>query len=217
MPFLRRNLAEKSSRTSTREYKPSRCLLRRTTSAQSSTVTIILHAASRTSFMHVRETGERHGAVRGPHAPADRGRRYVHTTSETLTWALRQVPSQVHAAKMPDDSTPPHHTCFFVNLPHPHTHTPGSVSNLRGRGVRWPHHIPHTTPPPLCPVCFHHAAPLAPSSSSHSRSRRTMLKRASPALEHLEKTDHQTALSPVRDSRRGSVSCSSAWDPVLID
>ena len=154
---------------------------------------------------------------RGPRAPAGRGRRYVHTTSETLTWALRQVPSQVHATKMPDDSTPPHHTCFFVNLPHPHTHTPGSVSNLRGRGVRWPHHIPHTTPPPLCPVCFHHAASLAPSSSSHSRSRRTVLKRASPALEHLEKTDHQTALSPVRDSRRGSVSCSSAWDPVLID
>ena len=95
----------------------------RTTSAQSSTVTIILHAASRTSFMHVRETGERHGAVRGPHAPADRGRRYVHTTSETLTWALRQVPSQVHATKMPDGSTPLHPTTlvFSVNLPHAHT------------------------------------------------------------------------------------------------
>ena len=115
--------------------------------------------------------------------------------------------------------TPLHPTTlvFFVNLPHSHTHTPGSVSNLRGRGVRWPHHILHTTPPPLCPVCFHHAAPLAPSSSSHSRSCRNMLKRVSSALEHSEKTDHQTVLSPVRDSRRGSVSCSSAWDPVLID
>ena len=117
------------------------------------------------------------------------------------------------------DARWPHPTTlvFSVNLPHPHTHTPGNVSSLRSRGVRWPHHIPHTTPPPLCPVCFHHAASLAPSSSSHSRSRRTMLKRASPALEHSDKTDHQTELSPVRDSRRGSVSCSSAWDPVLID
>ena len=117
------------------------------------------------------------------------------------------------------DARWPHPTTlvFSVNLPHPHTHTTGNVSSLRRRGVRWPHHIPHTTPPPLCPVCFHHAASLAPSSSSHSRSRRTMLKRASPALEHSDKTDHQTELSPVRDSRRGSVSCSSAWDPVLID
>ena len=128
MPFLRRNSTEKSSRTSTREYKPSRCLLRRTTSAQSSTVTIVLHAASRASFMHVRETGERHGAVRGPHAPADRGRRYVHTTSETLTWALRQVPSQVHATKMLDGSTPPH--LSFLLTYHTHTRTHQATSRV---------------------------------------------------------------------------------------
>ena len=109
------------------------------------------------------------------------------------------------------DARWPHPTTlvFSVNLPHPHTHTPGNVSSLRSREVRWPRHIPHTTPPPLCPVCFHHAASLAPSSSSHSRSRRTMLQRASPALEHSDKTDHQTELSPVQDSRRGSVSCSA--------
>ena len=52
--------------------------------------------------------------------------------------------------------TPLHPTTlvFFVNLPRPHTHTPGSVSDLRGRGVRWPHHIPHTTPPPLALFAF---------------------------------------------------------------
>ena len=113
--------------------------------------------------------------------------------------------TQQRCPMVPLHSTPPH-LSFLSTY---HTHTPGSVSSLRGREVRWPRHIPHTTPPPLCPVCFHHAASLAPSSSSHSRSRRTMLKRASPALEHSDKTDHQTELSPVRDSRRGSVSCSS--------
>ena len=100
----------------------------RTTSAKSSTVTIILHAASTNSFVHVRETGERRGAVRDSHAPADGGRRYVHMTSKTLTWALRQVPSQVHAAKMPDGPTPPH--LSFLLTYHTHTRTQQATSRV---------------------------------------------------------------------------------------
>ena len=158
--------------------------------------------------MHVRKTGERRGAVRGSHAPADGGRRYVHTTSKTLTWALRQVPSQVHAAKMPDGPTPPH--LSFLLTYHTHTHTHQAASRIYVAEESDGPTTSRTPHPPLFALfCFHHAASLAPSSSSHSRSRRTMLKRASPALEHSDKTDHQTALSPVRDSRRGSVSCSS--------
>ena len=57
-----------------------------------------------------------------------------------------------------------------------------------------PHPAHHT--PPSCPVCFHHAASLAPSSSSHSRSRRNMLKRASPALEHSGKDGPPTCAVP---------------------
>ena len=120
---------------------------------------------------------------------------------------------------------PSHHTLvlsclvnlvtWMSNFHHTHTHTHQAETRVyvaeKTDGPTTPH--THTTPPLFTLVCFHHAASLAPSSSSHPRSRRTMRKRASPALEHSEKTDHQTALSPVRDSRRGSVSCSFAWDP----
>ena len=122
----------------------------RTTSAKSSTVTIILHAASTNSFMHVRETGERRGAVRDSHAPADGGRRYVHMTSKTLTWALRQVPSQVHAAKMPDGPTPPH--LSFLLTYHTHTRTHQATSRVYVAEESDGPTTSRTPHPPSCPV-----------------------------------------------------------------
>ena len=111
--------------------------------------------------MHVRETGERHGAVRGPRTPTDGDQRYVHTASET---AHRRH---------------------------------GAACELR--------HIKKTDPA-IGGGRLHNLPSLRGRFGASSRT-------ASPALEHSDKTDHQTALSPVRDSRRGSVSSSFAWDP----
>ena len=71
--------------------------------------------------MHIRKTGERHGAVRGPRTPADGGQRYVHTVSETAH-RRHGAACELRHIKKTDPATgaslpyPPHERCVEVEV-----------------------------------------------------------------------------------------------------